>query len=297
MKYIFVLNKFGKKGIYEIYRRIQFAAEDLGLDYDIEINDTNYSTADILEKYKDDRKIIVAVGGDGMINTVLNNIVDTDNILSYIPYGTGNDLDRTVKLELDEGINKVDLVRINDKYFINIACFGIDADIANDDRFIHNKKIPESMRYNAGVIYHFAKYKGRHMIVDIDNETIDKKFSTVVVANAKYYGGGYKIAPNSHIADGKLNVYLADNLNRLALAKLVLSTKDGSHIQSKHVRMIKTDKVTIKCDEEIESNIDGEILKGDTFNIELLPKKIELCNDQRLIDKVLKEKIKVKNIL
>jgi diacylglycerol kinase family enzyme len=99
------------------------------------------------------------------------------------------------------------------------------------------------------------------------------------------------------MADGKLNVYLADNMNRLSLAKLVLSTKDGSHIQSKHVRMIKTDKVTIKCDEEIESNIDGEVLKGNAFDIELIPKRIELYNDQRLIDKVLKEKIKIKNVL
>ena len=292
MKHIFVVNTFGKDNVVDIYRKIKSVAERHGLDYEIEMNSRHLSTDIILKSYQKGQNIIYAVGGDGMINKVLNSIVGTDNILSYIPYGTGNDLDKTVIETLEDEYNDVDIAKINDKYFINVACFGIDADIANDERFIHNKMIPKSQRYNAGVLYHFLKYKPRHMKVKFEDETIDDKFSTVVVANARYYGGGYKIGASSLIDDGKLNVYLADDLNKISMAKLITSTRDGSHENNKHVRKILTDKLTIECDNIIGSNIDGEAFEGETFNIEVIRKGIKLYHNQELKEDILGGHIK-----
>lgn len=289
MKYIFILNSFGKRDIKDIYQKIEVVSKYLNLNYQIEVNSTNLSTNDILKKYQNTRNIIVAVGGDGMINKVLNGIVNTNNMLSYIPYGTGNDLDKTVKETLQDGRNIVDLVRINDRYFINIACFGIDADIANDDSFIHNKYIPRNLRYNAGVIYHFLKYKAKNMEIAIDSDIIDDKFTTVAVCNARYYGGGYKIAPGSLLNDGLVEVYLVKELDRLNMAKTILSMKDGSHELSPYVKKIRTDSLNISSDIPISSNIDGEILTASEFDIEVEPKAIEIFNNQELIEKVLKK--------
>ena len=289
MKYIFILNSFGKRDIKDIYQKIEIVSKNLNLNYVIEVNDNNLSTEQILSKYKNTRNIIVAVGGDGMINKVLNNIVGTNNMLSYIPYGTGNDFHKTVKESLTDGRNTIDLVRINDKYFINIACFGIDADIANDDSFIHNKFIPRNLRYNAGVIYHFLKYKAKSLEIAFDNEIIEDKFTTIAVCNAKYYGGGYKIAPKSIVNDGLLEVYLVKELDKLNMVKTILSMKDGSHEQSPYVRKIRTDSLMISSKQPINSNIDGEVLTSTEFEIEVLPKEIEIFNNQELIEKVLKK--------
>ena len=122
MKYIFLVNKFSvKDNTVELIRRINETCNKLNVEYVIEMNSDEISTEDIVNKYKNSSNIIFAIGGDGTINRVLNGIVGTENVLGFIPYGTGNDFYRTNKEDLDEGINKLDLVKINDKYFINIA--------------------------------------------------------------------------------------------------------------------------------------------------------------------------------
>lgn len=289
MKYVFILNSFGKEDIKDIYQKIDIVSKSLNINYVIEVNNDNLSTEDILKKYEDTRNIIVAVGGDGMINRVLNGIVNTKNMLSYIPYGTGNDFDKTVKETLKPGRNCIDLAKIDDRYFINIACFGIDADIANDDNFIHNKYIPKELRYNTGVIYHFLKYKARTLEVEYDEGIIKDNFTTVAVCNARYYGDGYKISPSSIVNDGLLEVYLVKELSKFEMARTIHSMEDGKHEYSPYVQKIRTDNLTISSRIPVSSNIDGEIYTANEFNIEVMPNEIELFNNQELIEKVLKK--------
>ena len=139
MKYIFVINSFtiGDR-LDKLVKKIEKTSKMFKLDYIIEINNKNYSTEDILNKYKDGKNVIMAVGGDGMINRVLNGIVNTKNILGFIPYGTGNDLYKTALRSLDE-LTKCDIIKINDRYFINVACFGIDAEVANNNNYMNSK--------------------------------------------------------------------------------------------------------------------------------------------------------------
>jgi YegS/Rv2252/BmrU family lipid kinase len=292
MKYIFILNSFGNRSVNELIERIGKISRILDIDYKIEINSKYESTEDILNKYKDSNNIIVAVGGDGMINRVLNGIIDTDNLLSFIPYGTGNDFYKTSQETLLPGKNPIDVVKINDKHFINIACFGVDADIANDERFVHSKIIPRPLRYDVGVLYHFLSYKPKSFEVAINDEIINGDFTTIALCNARYYGGGYKIGPSSLVDDGEIEVYLVDKLNKIDMAKTILSMKEGQHEYSPHIIKKKTSNLTISSDIPISSNIDGEILTSNTFNVDVLPSKIELYNNQDLIDMFLNEDIK-----
>lgn len=285
MKYIFLVNTFSLKDeTQEVIDRIEITCVHLGLDYVIETNNENVSTEDICKKYKNSKNIIIAIGGDGTINRVLNGIVNTDNVLGFIPYGTGNDFYRTHKDDIEEGINTFDLVKINDKYFINIACFGIDADIANESDIIHSKIIPKSQRYNVGILYHFLKYKARPMRILIDSEIYEKEWTTVAVCNAKYYGGGYKISPNSDLTDGQVEVYLVEKMPKIRMAKTIMSMKDSSHEKSKHVKKIKTNKLTIESKTPFACNIDGEDLVSDRFDIEVIPKGMKVYYNQELID-------------
>ena len=284
MKYVFILNSFGNKDIKKTYNRIDEISKYLGIDYIIEVNSKFESTEEILNRYKYSNDIIVAVGGDGMINRVLNGIVDTDNLLSYIPNGTGNDFNRTVKETLNSGSNKIDVVRINNKHFINVACFGVDAEIANDDRFVHCNFLPKFLRYDAGVIYHFFSFKPKSFEVSINDEVIKGDFTTIALTNARYYGNGYNIGPSSEVNDGKIEVYLVEELKKLEMAKTILSMKEGKHEDSPYIIKKTTDKLSIKSDNLISSNIDGEPLNDYNFDIEVLPKKIEVYNNEDLID-------------
>ena len=117
MKHIFLINSFSLKDktnkIKEIIEKI---CKEENIDFKIEINSKEKSTEDILEKYQKTKYIILPVGGDGTINRVLNKIVGTNNILGYIPTGTGNDFHRSNKELLEPGTHTIDLIKINNKY-------------------------------------------------------------------------------------------------------------------------------------------------------------------------------------
>lgn len=288
MKYVFILNQFSlKNDTNKMIDNIEKACKKRKINYKIEVNNNDISTEDILKKYKKSKNIIMAVGGDGTINRVLNGLVGTKNILGYIPHGTGNDFYRANREVLNKGINTIDLVKINNKYFINIACFGIDAVIGNNSEIIHSKIIPKKYRYNFGLLVNFIKYKPRNFIVSINNKSYKDEYTTIVVCNARYYGGGYRVSPNSRLDDGLLEVLLVKKTTKYDMAKLIGSMKNAFHLNSPKVQLFQTKELTIKTDSKISSNIDGEELTDNTFNIKLIPNGIDIYYDQELIDDII----------
>lgn len=287
MKYIFILNIFTlRNNIKILCKKISRICKEKDIDYVIEINSKKKSTEDIVKKYKRKKVILAPVGGDGIINRVLNSMDKVNNRLCPIPYGTGNDLCRTIRRHLKNGVTKVDIVKINSKYYINNACFGIDSDIANSD-IISNSKIPKSMRYNISAIDGLFRYKLKYFKIYINNEIISGIKSTIIVSNGMYYGGGYKVSPHSKLNDGYLEVYIVDKMPKTKILLLMLGINQGKHEESKDVRLIKTKSVRIVTKEKIKCNIDGEILKSDDFKIEIVEKGIELFYNKELIEEIL----------
>ena len=289
MKYIFVINSFTLKDeINEVIHKIKDFCVKNNMEFEVEINNEDNSTEDIVKKYKKCGYTIVAVGGDGMINRVLNALVGTNNTLGFIPCGTGNDFYRSVSKEMKNEIEECDVIKINDRYFINVACFGIDADVANNKGLIKSKIIPKSQRYNVSVINSFLKYEPRHFILKINNEEIEGDFATVAVCNGGYYGSGYNISPNFKLNNGLIDVYAVEDDNKFNIMKMILSMKKGKHEKYKKVHKFQTNKLTIISNKEINSNIDGEELESKKFNIEVKG-KIKIYINKELINFV-KEK-------
>ena len=289
MKYIFLINSFTlREDINKLIHNIKKYCEENKISYEIEINNESNSTEMILKKYKKTEYIIFSIGGDGTLNRVVNCLAKTKNIIGVIPYGTGNDFYKTMKKQFETGINDCDLVKINDRYFINTACFGIDADIAYNKESIKSKFIPRSQRYNASIIKSFLKYKPRYFKIEVNNKVIENDFATVVVCNGEYYGNGYNIGADSKLNNDRVDLYVANNLNRVSLAKLILKMKNGKHVNDKNIVKLETKKLVIKLKEKVKANIDGEILEDDKFNIEVLSKKIRIFYDENLIKEIKK---------
>ena len=244
MKYIFVINSFTLKDeINEVIHRIKDFCVKNNMEFEVEINNEDNSTEDIVKKYKKCGYTIVAVGGDGMINRVLNALVGTNNTLGFIPCGTGNDFYRSVSKEMKNEIEECDVIKIDDRYFINVACFGIDADVANNKGLIKSKIIPKSQRYNVSVINSFLKYEPRHFILKINNEEIEGDFATVAVCNGGYYGSGYNISPNFKLNNGLIDVYAVEDDNKFNIMTMILSMKKGKHERYKKVHKFQTNRL------------------------------------------------------
>ncbi len=285
MKYVFLINSFSLKDkTLDMIKKVEEVSLKRKLDYIVEINSLEESTEDILKKYKDKECIIMAMGGDGIINRVVNGIVGTKNVLGFIPLGTGNDFYKSNREDFKSGINKMDLVRINNKYFINITCFGIDADIANNSDIIHSKIIPKSQRYNMSLLYNFFRYKPKKFKIEIDGKKYEDFYTTVILCNAKYYGSGYKVGTNSSLIDGLLDVYMFKKMSKIKMASLILGMNKGKHEKSDKLIKVSTNKLSIKSEVETTCNMDGEELTASSFDIEVIPLGIDVYYDQNLID-------------
>ena len=288
MKYIYFVNRFSLRDETDaVINRIKSVSEEFHRDYIVEISGSAEEAVLAIRKYHDAGAVLTAVGGDGSIHHLLNEIAGTNNLLSFVPCGTGNDFSRTCLETLEDGVHEVDLIRVNDRYCINTVCFGIDADIANDESFIHNRFIPRSMRFNAGVLYHFLTYgKKRYLTVEWGKKKISRHFTTVVAANGRYYGSGYKVSPGSLLNDGRMEVYLIDSVRKVKMARLILSMKNAGHLQDPALRMVRTKKVTVSSPVPIRVNVDGEPLQADHFELELIPRAVRLDFDHRFLERV-----------
>ena len=286
MKYIFLVNRFSlRENTDNVIKKIEEVAKEKKFNYVIEVNSDSLSTEDIIKKYKKEEVTIIVLGGDGTINRALNAIVGSKSILGYIPCGTGNDFYRTNKELLKPGINEIDLIKINNKYFINVTCFGIDADIGNTGD-LKPGIIPRSQRYNIAIAKHFFKYKPRHMKVLVNNKEYEDKYTTITICNGKYYGKGFKMAPRAKLDDGLLDAYLIEKMPKLKMAFYILRMKKGKHENSKHTKIIRTDKMKIICNNEVTCNMDGDMLTAKEFDLKVVPKGIKMYFDQELIDKI-----------
>ncbi len=288
MKYVYFVNRFSLRDKTDaVIKAIKSASEEFHRDYIVEVSGSAEEAVLAIRKYHDAGAVLTAVGGDGSIHHLLNEIAGTNNLLSFVPCGTGNDFSRTCLETLEDGVHEVDLIRVNDRYCINTVCFGIDADIANDESFIHNRFIPRSMRFNAGVLYHFLTYgKKRYLTVEWGKKKISRHFTTVVAANGRYYGSGYKVSPGSLLNDGRMEVYLIDSVGKVKMARLILSMKNAGHLQDPALRMVRTKKVTVSSPVPIRVNVDGEPLQADHFELELIPRAVRLDFDHRFLERV-----------
>ena len=296
MKYIFIINTIAGRGKYaEILPQIENVCKEQNLEYEIRYITPELDGKSIALEYKDEENIIYSVGGDGTLTRILQGIVGTKNKLGVIPSGSGNDTFRTIKM-LPQGENLVDIAKINDTYFINVACTGIDAEVGNNVDILRKTKIPTSQLYNASIVYTFVKYKFKKIKIKTDVKEIEDNYSILSICNGGYYGGGYNIAPKSQLTDGLLDIYYVEKMPKLKIIPLILKLKKGKHEGKRRIHKFRTNHIELNLEEEITFNVDGEKLTDNHFVIDVIPKAIFIYNDNQFIDRILnnKEKIEAK---
>ncbi len=287
MKYIFVINAIAGRGKYkEILPNIKKVCKNRNIKYEIRYITEKVSGVDIVKEYKNEENVIYVVGGDGTLTRTIPGIIGTKNKLAIIPSGSGNDTYKAIKT-LPYGENIIDLGKINNTYFINVACAGLDAEVANNIDKLRNTKIPTKHLYTASIIYTFLNYKFNKAIFKTNIKNISAKYSTISICNGAYYGGGYKIAPKSQLTDGLLDVYFIDKMSRFRIIKLLLKLKNGKHEGKKKVHKFRTNHVEIEIEKEITFNVDGERLTDKKFVIDIIPKAITVYNDNDFVNELL----------
>lgn len=231
-----------------------------------------------------DYDTVVAVGGDGTVNEIVNGIVGTNTALAIIPAGASNDfckelnisgdVQNACRLILEANKKKIDIGKVNDRYFINVAGVGLDAqvsDVANQGMF-GTKGL---LLYTASLFKVLAKCKPSDFSISLDGRVKRVRAWLVAVGNGKQYGGGMKIVPTADINDGMLDICVIKDVNKLSILYYLPLIIQGKHLSLSDVAIYRAKEVEIKALGCL-GHVDGEILKGDVFRFSLVHDAIDV---------------------
>ena len=287
MKYIFIVNPSAGKGkAQSILSKIEEEAKKRNWEFEIRYISKDKNGYEIAMEYKAEENVIYVVGGDGTLSVTLSALIGTKNKLGIIPAGSGNDTYRTIKT-MEDGEHLIDIGKVNDRYFINVACTGIDAEVGNNIEKFRGTIVPTSQLYNVSIIYTFATFKCKKIRIKTSIKNIEDKYTILSICNGSYYGGGFKIAPKSRLTDGLLDIYYAEKMPKFKLIPLILKLKKGKHEGKRRIHKFRTNHVELELEEEIAFNIDGEKMIDKNFIIDVLPKAITLYNNKDFADGVM----------
>ncbi len=250
--------------------------------FEVEFTRHGGHAAEIAKKSAENgRRFIVACGGDGTINEVANGILQsrTNAELGILPSGTGGDFRRTLDIPgapreaaeyLRDGVTKkIDVGKVTfinhrgemaSRYFLNVSSFGLSASI--NERV----KTKDALKWLSG--------KAKFAISTLQ-EVLDSEFTTVkvsidgaaekllnttnfCVANARYFGGGMKIAPDAKLDDGFFDVV---NIGDIKTGKILFNAYklyNGSHLSLSEVKHKNAERV------EVRPATDGETIRIET---------------------------------
>src|SRR3954471_6905587 len=215
--------------------------------------------------------LIVAAGGDGTLNGVINGIAENaeDVRVGLIPLGTGNDFARTLGLptDLEAAIEvvrsgetrAVDLVRVTSdkvRYFINVSAGGFSG-LVNEKLTPELKKTWGPLAYLRSAAAALPELRAYRTTLAFDNaESLTMELYNVVVANGRYVAGGTLIAPEASIDDGLLDVVLIPQNPAADLALVAAQVLVGSHLTSEGVVFRRAAKVAVRSTPGMWFNVD-----------------------------------------
>ncbi len=233
-------------------------------------------------------------GGDGTVFKAVNALMADGNneraSLKIIPTGSGNDFVKTFDGEYGEHL--VDVMKFNDKYAINVINMGFDCEVVR--RASKIKRLPlvtGKASYVLGVVGELVGKKPLNLKVILtyengDTETIEDEFLLAAVANAKWYGGGFKVAPIADVSDGLLDAVLIKNISRAKFIGIVGDFKKGALIDDDGIVrndvadiLIYKRCVGIKIEGCHAVCADGEIFEESCVDIKVIPGAINYIKD------------------
>lgn len=231
---------------------------------------------------KDKWKIIIICGGDGTVNSIVNQMHDLDVVFGIYPLGSGNGLARELgfKKDLDvliksiENLNprQIDLIKINERYCCNVAGVGFDGYVAHYFDKSNSRGIWSYAKESAKAIFKYKPVFAK-IIID-DKQVIEGEYFMINIANTRQFGGNAYIAPQADFNDGLIELALVKKIPfyRLPMSLLKLLTKGLRN--SKYIAYHQAKKINLKVGSQFYQ-IDGEPLDYKMPLEITIPKKIK----------------------
>lgn len=278
--------------------KIRQYLKEAGLDFDLVRTQRRGHGIELAEQaVKDGFEIVVAVGGDGTTNEVVNGLMaarkgKVAGTLGLIPTGSASDFMGNVGIpkSLDEACHLLakSQTRIVDlgvitipggkrRYFDNQLGIGFDAVVTVE---------AQKFRWLRGMALYFPVVlktifltnKATNVTLEYDGKKIEFPTLQISVANGSREGGGFYLAPDAQLDDGYFDICVVRKIGKLQMLRLIPSFMNGTHVKHEATTMLRAKKVTITSEDDLIAHYDGEILctKGHKIEAEILSKKLKV---------------------
>ena len=219
----------------------------------------------------EDWDFIVACGGDGTVNEVAKGIAKSERKIpvAILSAGTVNDfanhmglprnMDDFFQMIKDENILNVDLGKVNDEYFINVAASGLLTNVGYQVQ-PEAKAVFGRMAYYMEGVKELPKQKFDPVRVSFVSEEYTKEEDILLflISNSASIGGFKKLAPDANVSDGYLDVVIIKKSEVGDLAQIFVNIFKGDHVHHPNVEYFKTKRLEVDTEEDITIDIDGE---------------------------------------
>ena len=212
---------------------------------------------------------IIAAGGDGTINIVVNAMMKNDLHvpLALFPAGTANDfahyfdiptdIDGMLSIALEDNYMDADLGKCNDRYFVNVAAIGPVIDVS--------QKTDATMKNALGIVAYYLRglsevksLKPVEFTITSPQINFTGDIFFMVVMNGNSAGGFRRLGVQSSINDGLLDVIIFKEMNFMELLPLAINVLQGRHDENKNVIYFQTPSLRIESPADMSTDVDGE---------------------------------------
>ena len=233
-----------------------------------------------------DARLLVAVGGDGTLNLAVNAVAYSDTVLGVVPAGSGNDFARIwiaglnaediIRTALHGQTISIDLGKVNDRYFLNNAGIGFDAEVVKHLRF---KTWPRRLNYLSRAAQLLPTYRSQPIAVEDATNTVNegtaRKSFMLSIGNGRYFASGLSINPHARVNDGQLAFTHIKEDKRGSTLRCLAKLLVHKHLQAKHVQTGQIEFLKVKST-GIPVQVDGEYLGYTPIDIKVCPGALKI---------------------
>lgn len=303
MRYVFFVNPTAGKGdsqngiISSIKKHFSNKIDNVKIHITNAVGDAMRSAKK--EAETGDKIRMFACGGEGTVFEVLNGIIGHKNVeLGVIPCGSANDFLKffsshdgfvDINAQIEGETVEMDVIKAGENYCLNGCSVGMDAMVANDMRIFKGLPLVSGpVAYKLAIAKTFLKKLGVSIKLAVDDGPFENiRCLFAVVANAPYYGGGYKAAPNAVPYDNKLDFTLVDVISKIKVLGFLPKYERGQHTDLSYCTLKECKSMEFISDKPIPVNLDGEIFETTHMRFELVKSAIKFVVPKGIKPKIL----------
>jgi YegS/Rv2252/BmrU family lipid kinase len=235
---------------------------------------------------------LVAVGGDGTFNEVLNGVIGSDIRIGVIPFGTANDLASfygipgecaaACDVVLQGRQERLDVIKVNDWHLVTTGGVGLPCDaLAAVQMMIRRQTLSKLLKawlghrlYLLGLLLVLVRRSRNQYQLHIKSgeQSIKVTGSSLIIGNLPFLGGNFHVLFQAGNNDGLFDICLLESHSRLGLMRMATRALNGKYPTGPGVRRFRTDRAVVASSEPLPFFGDGEIgIRSNTFRIQLLP--------------------------